>query len=71
MAEAIHVGGVEKRDSAVERAVDQRDPVVIAARPIDAGQRHAAEPNGGDLDAGGAQEALGNAFAVVHCCFLP
>jgi len=71
MAEAVHVGGVEQRDPAVERLLDQRDPVLIGARPIDAGQRHAAETDGGDLDAGCAQEAFRNAFAVVHRCFLP
>ena len=47
------------------------DALVSPLLAVDAGQRHAAEPDGGDFYAGGTKNALGKAFAVVHRCFLP
>jgi hypothetical protein len=52
---AVDVGGVEKRHTQVERAVNQGDRagVVVRARGVDVGQAdaHAAEPESGDYRA--------------------
>jgi len=61
---AIDFGGVEERDAAVHRGADQRDhllPVGLVA--VATGHAHAAQPDGGDLRAVGAQGAL-----VHGCC---
>src|SRR5215216_384486 len=58
MAGAIEVGGVEHRHAAVERRMDHGDAGGIVARPVDAGQRHAAEPDRRHLHSAGAELAL-------------
>ncbi len=63
MAGAIGVGTVEKRDALIERVANEGDAVVVADLAVDAGQRHAAEPDGGGFDAGGTKFAFGKAFA--------
>jgi len=45
LAPAIHVGAVEMIDPEIDRAMDQLDPGRVIARPVSAGQRHAAEPD--------------------------
>ena len=52
MAEAVHVGGVEQRNAAIQGLMDQSYAVLIAARAVDAGERHAAQPDRRDFDAG-------------------
>src|SRR3954453_2515783 len=45
LAPAIHVGAVEMIDPEIDRAMDQLHPGLVVARPVSAGQRHAAEPD--------------------------
>ena len=48
-AAAVHVGGVEKVDAELERAVDGGDRFRLAAAHVEVGHAHAAEPERGDL----------------------
>ena len=55
----VDLGGVEERDAAIDRGADQRDhllPVGLVA--VAAGHAHAAQSDGGDLEAVAAEGAL-------------
>ena len=49
LAPAIHVRAVEKIDAEIDRLLHQRHAGRVVARPVDPRQRHAAEPDRGDL----------------------
>src|SRR4051794_16057075 len=49
LAPPIHVRAVEMIDAELDSPVDEPDPGLVVARAVDAGQRHAAEPNCRDL----------------------
>ena len=60
----VDLGGVEERDAAVDCGADQRDHLLPVGRvAVAAGHAHAAQPDGGDLRAAGAEGAL-----VHGCC---
>ena len=52
MAKAIHVGGVEEGNAAIERLVNDRYALVVVAGAVNAGKRHAAKPDGRHFDTG-------------------
>src|SRR4030095_5056368 len=47
---AVHVRGVEVGDPAVQRVLDEGHRGGVVGRAVHAGERHAAEPEGGDLE---------------------
>ena len=58
VAPAIHVGAVEMRDAEIDGVADQLDGLRVVRVAIDAGERHAAEADGGDRGAALAEGAL-------------
>ncbi len=59
---AVHLGGIEKRDTAFERRSNQRDHLLlIGKRRVGKAHSHAAEPERRHL-----QVALSE-FALLHC----
>ena len=61
---AVDLGGVEEGDAAVDGGMEQRDHLLpVRAAAVAAGHAHAAEPDGRDLQAAGAESAL------LHCPF--
>src|SRR6478736_5543073 len=58
---AVHVGGVEERDTEVERAVDRRDALPLVARAVELRHAHAAEAERRHREGGGtgAERARG------------
>ncbi len=54
---AIHVRAVEVVDAELDRPVDQRNPRLLLAGAVDAGQRHAAETDRRDLRSHPAEPA--------------
>ena len=67
---AIHVGAVEVVDAEIDRPVDQRNPSLVVAGAVDAGQRHAAEPDRRDLRAGFAEPAPLRSRRAAHRSLL-
>lgn len=58
VAEAVHPGGVEVGDAAVEGLAEQGDGLaLVGARAVDLLQAHAAEAEGRDGEAGLAEGA--------------
>ena len=55
---AVHIGGVEKIDAEIERAMDRGDRLVVVAAAIELGHAHAAESQRGNGEAGGAEGSL-------------
>src|SRR5262249_5626930 len=66
MPSAVGVGAVEHGDAAVERVMDQRHRIVVAARAVHAGQRHAAKSDRRHRDAGGTERAARQLCNWVH-----
>src|SRR5262249_12877330 len=66
MAGAVSVGAVEEGDAAIERVANERDAVVIAARAVDAGQRHAAQTDRRHRDTGGAERPAWQLLRFIH-----
>src|SRR5712692_2683101 len=66
VAPTVHVGAVEQSDAAVERLVDDRDRVAIVARAVDAGERHAAEADRGNLEIARPKGPLGEDVLCFH-----
>ena len=68
---AVEVAGVDQVDAGVERGVHGRDALGIVGRPVAAGERHAAEPEGGDARAVAAELAMIQDAPVsavsIHC----
>jgi hypothetical protein len=44
-ANAVHVGGIQERDAALDRVVDRRDRFFFAAAGVEFAHPHAAEPD--------------------------
>ena len=51
LPDAVHVGGVEEGDAAIERVVDGRDRFLLAAAAVELAHAHAAEADGGNFGA--------------------
>src|SRR5437764_5904275 len=66
LAPAIHVRTVEMIDPELDRPVDQPDSGLVVARAVDAGQRHAAEPDGRDLQSRFAESAPLRDKSISH-----
>src|ERR1700677_520265 len=58
VAEAVHVGRVEKGSAVPQRRMNDRDAAVVRAVAVDAGQRHAAKPDRRDFKSGRSEPAL-------------
>ena len=56
----VHVGGVEEGDAEVEGAVDGRDGLLVVAPGVEVAHPHAAQAEGGDGEAGGAEGSRWN-----------
>ena len=57
-ADAVHVGGIEEVHAAVDRMVDRRDRLLLAARAVELAHAHAAQADGGDFGAIAAEPPL-------------
>jgi hypothetical protein len=60
VADAVEIAGVEQRDPRIERGMDGGNALAAVGGAIKIRHAHAAEPDGGDVWAGGAQ------FAMFH-----
>jgi len=58
VAHAVEIAGVEQRDAGIERGVDGGDALAAVGGAVKVRHAHAAEPDGGDVGAGGAEFAL-------------
>src|SRR5437867_7773155 len=70
LAPAIHVRAVEVIDAELDRPMDQRDPRLVVAGAVDAGQRHAPETDRRDLRAGFAEPAPLRDHRAAHRSLL-
>src|SRR5262249_55544931 len=58
VALAVHVEAVQEVDPAVHGCLDHGDRLGVVARTVDAGHRHAAQPDGRDLEVAVSQLAV-------------
>src|SRR6516164_2499367 len=63
---AVSVGGVEESDAAIERVANKRHAIVVAARAVYAGERHATKTDRRHRDAGEAEAAAWQLLRFVH-----
>lgn len=62
---AIHVGGVEQRDTQLQRPVQRGDGFLpIGAGGVEVAHAHASQPQGGD------EGAVRTQFTLLHCAAL-
>jgi hypothetical protein len=57
VAHAVEVAGVEQIDAGVERGMDRGDALGAVGGAVEVGHPHAAQPEDGDLGAGGTERA--------------
>ncbi len=65
VAHAVEVAGVEQGDAGVEGRVDGRDALGLVGGAVEVRHAHAAEAEGGDRRAGGAELARGEVAGVL------
>src|SRR6516164_11120852 len=63
---AVSVGGVEESDAAIERVANKHHAIVVAARAVYPGERHATKTDRRHRDAGGAEAAAWQLLRFVH-----
>src|SRR6516164_381935 len=63
---AVSVGGVEESDATIERVANKRHAIVVAARAVYRGERHATKTDRRHRDAGGAEAAAWQLLRFVH-----
>ena len=66
VAGAVGIRRVEERDAAIERLANKRNALLVAAFAVHAGQRHAAKPDRGNLQARGTERTYGRAIVLTH-----
>src|SRR5262249_17257850 len=59
VAPAVHVGAVDESDAAIDSVMDHANAFAIIALAVDAGERHAAQPDWAHAEGGGAELAVG------------
>ena len=66
-ADAVHVGGIEEGHPAIQRQMDRGDGLRLVAAGVEVGHPHAAEAEGGDVEALAAELACLQRVSPMRC----